>query len=34
MEKKEQDHVKYKRLSIQRITSKELSGLICGPIYH
>jgi len=33
MEKKRQDHVKYKKLSIQRITSKKLSRPIYRPIY-
>ena len=29
MEERQQDDTKYKRLSIQRMTCKEASGLIC-----
>ena len=34
MENREQSHVKYKKLSIQRTTGKKTSGPICRSIYH
>ena len=34
MEEREQDYIEYERLSVQRVTSKEISGLICGSIYY
>ena len=34
MKEREQDYIEYERLSVQRVTSKEISGLICGSIYH
>ena len=34
MEKKGQGHVEYKRLSIQRMTGKDISRLIYKFIYH
>ena len=34
IEKRWQSDAEYKRLSIQRTTSKEASGLICWSIYH
>ena len=34
MEKGRQGNAEYKRLSIQRMTSKKISGPLCGTIYY
>ena len=34
MESKRQSHVKYKKLSVQEITSEKISELVCGSILY